>query len=80
MKPKRIDYMGGRILFRPAGRVEIEGKMVDLKDAIKIEHGSITSMLPFEAFAAIVEEARKDPDIMIWLQEKGVDLKKGLIF
>ena len=37
-------------------------------------------MLPFEAFAAIVEEARKDPDIMTWLQEKGVDLKKGLIF
>lgn len=78
MKPIRLDYMGGRILLRPAGRVEIEGKMIDLKDAIKIERGNITSMLPFEAFAAIVEEARKNPDVMEWLQKFGVDLRKGI--
>ena len=76
----RIPYMGGEVLFRNAGKfVTDDGKEVDLTEAIKVTRGAFSTVMPFEAFAAIVEAAYLYPEVHEFLKNNGVNLKMGLL-
>lgn len=75
-----IPYMGGEVVLRTAGKfVTEEGKEIILTDAIKVTRGAFTTVMPFEAFAAIVEASYMHPEVSEYLKSNGVNLKKGLL-
>ena len=75
-----IPYMGGEVVLRHEGSfVADDGTNVSLDEAIVIVKGAFKTMMPFEAFAAIVAAAYEDKDVKEFLESNGVELKKGLI-
>lgn len=76
----RIPYLGGEILLRKNGKfVNDEGKEIELTEAIKISRGSVSTVIPFEAFASLVDAAYTFPDVNEYLKKHGINLKKALL-
>lgn len=75
-----IPYYGGQIVLREEGDITLQdGRTVHVKKAIKITSGSITSVLDFPAFTALVEAYYTQSRVRDFLEASGVSLKKGLL-
>jgi len=78
-KKIKIEYMGGLIILRPEGTFTTDdGREVPFSDAIKISNGSVVTILPFNALAALAQAYHERPEVRQFLEKNGVNLKKGL--